>query len=138
MVPRFELFEAVAALVRVVVDLGLLAVALCVARFLTDDVFARGLVGCFLERLLRAPITAPDTAPIKVPTTGVPTAVPTTAPATAPPSVLLAAPFASLDKISFLSLLLISGLLSSSYLVVPLKLERRQLAADQCEQRSCY
>jgi hypothetical protein len=44
-VTRFELFKDLAALVRVVDDLGLLAVALRVARFLTDDVFARGLVG---------------------------------------------------------------------------------------------
>jgi hypothetical protein len=83
------------------------------ARFFAADVFVFALrfAGWPFERFRRAAMTAPETAPITVPTTGVPTAVPTTAPATAPPSVLLAAPFSSLDKISFLS---------SSVMVIPL------------------
>ena len=102
---RVEPFEDFVAVLRFGADLDFLAVALPGARLFAGDVFAfvRRLVGWVLERRLRAPITAPDTAPINVPTTGVPTAVPTTAPATAPPRVLLAAPFSSLDRISFLS-----------------------------------
>jgi hypothetical protein len=44
-VPRFELFKDLAAVLRFVVDLGLLAVGLLVARFLADAFFVRGLVG---------------------------------------------------------------------------------------------
>jgi hypothetical protein len=100
---RVELFEDFVGRLRFGTDLDFRAAALPETRFFAGDVFAfvRRLVGWLLERRLRAPITAPDTAPINVPTTGVPTAVPTTAPATAPPRVLLAAPFSSLDKISF-------------------------------------
>jgi hypothetical protein len=102
-VERLEDFVAV--FLRFAADLDVFAAVLAGARFFAADVFAfvRRLVGWLLERLLRAAMTAPETAPITVPTTGVPTAVPTTAPATAPPSVLVAAPFSSLDKISFLS-----------------------------------
>lgn len=103
---RVALFEDFVAAFRFGADLDVFAAALAGARlFFAGDAFAfvRRLVGWVLERLLRAAMTAPETAPINVPTTGVPTAVPTTAPATAPPSVLLAAPFSSLDKISFLS-----------------------------------
>ena len=102
---RVEPFEDFVAVLRFGADLDFLAVALAGARLFVGDVFAfvRRLVGWVLERRLRAPITAPDTAPINVPTTGVPIAVPTTAPATAPPRVLLAAPFSSLDRTSFLS-----------------------------------
>jgi hypothetical protein len=100
---RVELFADFVTAFRFGADF--FAAAFAGARFFAGDVFAfvLRLVGWFLARLLRAAITAPDTAPINVPTTGVPTTVPTTAPATAPPSVLLAAPFSSLDKISFSS-----------------------------------
>jgi hypothetical protein len=102
---RVEPFDDFVAVLRFGAGLDFLAVALAEARLFAGDVFAfaRRLVGWVFERRLRAPITAPDTAPINVPTTGVPTAVPTTAPATAPPRVLLAAPFSSLDRTSFLS-----------------------------------
>jgi hypothetical protein len=43
-VPRFELFKDLAAVLRFVVDLGLLAVGLLVARFLADAFFVPGLV----------------------------------------------------------------------------------------------
>jgi hypothetical protein len=102
---RVELFANFAAALRFGADFELFAAAFAGARFFAVDVFAfvGRLVGWLLARLLRAAITAPDTAPITEPTTGVPTAVPTTAPATAPPRVLLAAPFSSLDRMSFLS-----------------------------------
>ena len=111
---RADPFEDFVAVLRFGANLDFLAVALAGARFFVRDVFAlaRRLVGWLLERRLRAPITAPDTAPINVPTIGVPTAVPTTAPATAPPRVLLAAPFSSLDRISFLSSSVMFDLLS--------------------------
>jgi hypothetical protein len=102
---RVELFADFAAALRLGADFDFFAAAFAGARFFAVDVFAfvGRLVGWPLARLLRAAITAPDTAPITEPTTGVPTAVPTTAPATAPPRVLLAAPFSSLDRMSFFS-----------------------------------
>ena len=110
----FAALRVFVAVLRFGAGFDFFVAALAGARFLAGDVFAfvRRLGGWLLERLLRAAITAPDTAPINVPTTGVPTAVPTTAPATAPPSVLLAAPFSSLDKISFLSSSVMFDLLS--------------------------
>lgn len=137
---RGEPFEDFVAVLRFGADLDFLAVALAEERLFAGDVFAfvRRLVGWVLERRLRAPITAPDTAPINVPTTGVPTAVPTTAPATAPPRVLLAAPFSSLDRISFLSSSVMFDLLGHDRkLVVVLQLgseplvERRRAARHQ-------
>jgi hypothetical protein len=100
---RVELLEDFVAVFRFGAGLDFFAAALAGARFFAVFAFVRPLAGWPLERLLRAAMTAPETAPITVPTTGVPTTVPTTAPATAPPSVLLAAPFSSLDRISFLS-----------------------------------
>ena len=113
---RFELFADFVA--RLLFDAAgwAFAFALGEARFFAVDVFAFDgrLVDLGTERLLRAPITAPDTAPIRVPTTGVPTAVPTTAPATAPPKVLLAAPFSSSDRSSFL----LSSVISTSLVLI--------------------
>jgi hypothetical protein len=115
---RVELFVDFVTAFRFGVDFDFFAAAFAGARFFAGDVFAFVLrLVRFLARLLRAAITAPDTAPINVPTTGVPTAVPTTAPATAPPRVLLAAPFSSLDRISFLS--------SSAVMFDPLSREKR-------------
>jgi hypothetical protein len=102
---RVELFADFVAALRFGADFNFFAAAVAGARFLAVTVFAfvRRLAGWLLVRFLRAAITAPDTAPITEPTIGVPTTVPTTAPATAPPRVLVAAPFSSLDRMSFLS-----------------------------------
>lgn len=120
---RFELLADFVA--RLLFDAAGLAFALAFgdARFFAGDAFAFDgrLVDLGTERLLRAPITAPDTAPIKVPTTGVPTAVPTTAPATAPPRVLLAAPFSSFDRSSFLS----SSVISTSLVLMSMVTAQR-------------
>jgi hypothetical protein len=103
-IERFEDFAAVFFRFGAGLDFFAAGFLAGVRRFAADVfAFARRFAGWLFERFLRAAMTAPETAPITVPTTGVPTAVPTTAPATAPPSVLLAAPFSSLDKISFLS-----------------------------------
>jgi hypothetical protein len=127
---RFELLADFVT--RVLLDAAGLAFALAFgeARFFAGDVFAFDgrLVDLGTERLLRAPITAPDTAPIRVPTTGVPTAVPTTAPATAPPKVLLAAPFSSFDRSSFLS----SSVISTSLVLISMvTAERSRNATDK-------
>jgi len=110
---RVELFADFVTAFRFGVGFDFVAAAFAGARFFSGNVFAfvRRLVG--LDRRLRAAITAPDTAPINVPTTGVPTTVPTTAPATAPPSVLVAAPFSSLERTSFFS----SSVISTSWLM---------------------
>ena len=127
---RVEPFEDFVAVLRFGADLDFLALALAGARFFVGDAFAfaRCLVGWLLERRLRAPITAPDTAPINVPTTGVPTAVPTTAPATAPPRVLLAAPFSSLDRISFSSSSVMFDLLGHDSKLIVIYATPRSLA----------